>query len=293
MDGQLSEADKNRLERRLKTEPALRETLAGLRATVRAMRSLPQVKVPRNFVLDPKVYSAQRPARASGGFYGILRFGTAVATALFVVSLAGDFLTRSGRQFLAAPQPAEAPAMAEQLQAPTDTPGLAEFAAPAEEAEATALGGSPTPPTGVFLEGPGTGGGGEPPVGGAGGGEPEQAAPAPDLATAQASGEDSRLAETGTPEAALLAAEMDGSETPAAEATPAGSPKAAETETPTPQAQADVPPEAPPETRQAQPEAVVPAAQPVDWLRAAQIVFGALAVGLGLAALWHRSRGGL
>jgi hypothetical protein len=312
LDDQLPQAEKARLERRLQAEPALNETLAGLRATVRAMRGLPQVKVPRNFMLDPATYGAVRPARAFGPLYGLLRLGTALATALFVVAVAGDFLARSGVQRLAAPAEAPAPAevsrsvdatptealAAAQALVPTPTAEVLGLASPAEAeavteepaAEEGDTAAAPTPPTGLYLEGgggegqPGIGGGGEG-APGVGGGGAEGTETPPELAAAPPTMD---VAAESTVEARLAAADSAVSETSAPEATQTV--KSAGTETEPAPAVAEGLPEAPAESAAPQPEAVTTVPQPFNWLRAAQIAFGALAVALGLAALWYRAR---
>ncbi len=53
LDDQLVPAEKAALEARLAAEPELRTTLRELRLTVRALRALPPVALPRSFVLTP------------------------------------------------------------------------------------------------------------------------------------------------------------------------------------------------------------------------------------------------
>src|SRR3990172_6267390 len=52
LDKQLSPAEKAGLETRLEREPELKAALDDLRMTVRALRSLPAVKPPRNFTIS-------------------------------------------------------------------------------------------------------------------------------------------------------------------------------------------------------------------------------------------------
>jgi hypothetical protein len=94
LDSMLTPAERASLETRLEGEPALRDRLEGLRWTVQVLADLPEVEVPRNFILSPSMVSAPRPAvqprqRRSSPAFG---WATAVATLLFLFILAGDFL---------------------------------------------------------------------------------------------------------------------------------------------------------------------------------------------------------
>ncbi len=91
-DGQLTPAERARLEARLAVEPTLRKRLEGLRWTVAALGGLPEVELPRNFILSPAMASTPRPAarprrRPTAPVFG---WATAVATLLFLLLLAGD-----------------------------------------------------------------------------------------------------------------------------------------------------------------------------------------------------------
>jgi hypothetical protein len=92
LDGQLTPAERARLEARLAVEPALRKRLEGLRWTVAALAGLPEVELPRNFILSPAMASTPRPAARSRRRPTAPVFGwaTAVATLLFLLLLAGD-----------------------------------------------------------------------------------------------------------------------------------------------------------------------------------------------------------
>ena len=61
LDGELGERERHDLEGRLATDAALRQTLDELRATVELVRSLPPLKAPRSFSLDPRVYGRRAP----------------------------------------------------------------------------------------------------------------------------------------------------------------------------------------------------------------------------------------
>jgi len=92
IDNQLSPAEKAALEARLAKEADLQATLTDLRRTVRALRSLPAVKPPRNFTLTPE----QAGARARRGpLFPVFRLAAALCTVLLVLAVARDY-TASG-----------------------------------------------------------------------------------------------------------------------------------------------------------------------------------------------------
>jgi len=139
LDGRLERTEAARLEARLSQDPQLRFELQELRATVRALSSLPQVRPPRNFTLQP-----QAVGRRTG--YPLLQLGTALATLSFLVVVGADLLggevaqpTQLADQLLAAPaaQPeaaAEAPALDQSLELVPEATPAAEGAAGAEGA---------------------------------------------------------------------------------------------------------------------------------------------------------------
>lgn len=91
LDGLLPLDEQAQLEARLAREPALRDRLEGLRLTMEALAGLPEVEVPRNFILSPSMVAPQptpRPRRRRTA--PILSWATAVATLLFIFVLAGD-----------------------------------------------------------------------------------------------------------------------------------------------------------------------------------------------------------
>jgi len=99
LDHQLSAAEKAKLEKRLAREPELKSALADLRMTVRALRTLPTVKPPRNFTLS----RAQAQALQRPGLTPVLRLATVFAALALVVVVAGDLLGSGFRN--AAPAP--------------------------------------------------------------------------------------------------------------------------------------------------------------------------------------------
>ena len=58
LDDELSVSERNELEQRLSIDEDLRAELESLRETVNLVHSLPYLKAPRNFTLDPNVYGS-------------------------------------------------------------------------------------------------------------------------------------------------------------------------------------------------------------------------------------------
>lgn len=96
IDGELSASEQEALEQRLSTDEGLRTELDSLRETVELVQSLPLLKAPRNFTLDPTVY-APTPKSKTVSFISrktVWRLGTAAGIAasfllVFVVILMG------------------------------------------------------------------------------------------------------------------------------------------------------------------------------------------------------------
>src|SRR3972149_2384482 len=86
LDNQLPPAEKARLEARMEREPELKTALDDLRMTVRALRSLPIVKPPRNFTLTPELARAVTAPQRS---FPALRLGAAVGPVGVVVVVGG------------------------------------------------------------------------------------------------------------------------------------------------------------------------------------------------------------
>ena len=154
LDGRLERSEAASLEARLRQDPQLRLELQELRATVQALSSLPLIRPPRSFTLQP-----QAVGRRTG--YPLLQLGTALATLSFLVVIGADLLVNRGAQptqladqLLAAPaaQPeaaAEAPALDQSLGlTPEGTPAAQEAAgahvAPEDNNQAQAESAVPT-----------------------------------------------------------------------------------------------------------------------------------------------------
>ena len=60
LDGQLTPRELTHLETRLSSDPELRTALEELRQTRGVLRSLPKLRVPRNFTLSPEMVGIRR-----------------------------------------------------------------------------------------------------------------------------------------------------------------------------------------------------------------------------------------
>ena len=130
IDGELSPAEMERVEKHLQGCRACSESLATLRQTVALVKELPLVPAPHSFAIRPAVIRA-RPSLAPPAWgYGLLKGATALAALLLVLLVGGDLALHVIGAPLAAWAPA-APA-AEVALAPTYEPSVAP--APAEEA---------------------------------------------------------------------------------------------------------------------------------------------------------------
>jgi anti-sigma factor RsiW len=80
LDDGLSFAERARLEARLETDPQLASALQALAQSRAALRQLPQRRVPRNFILTPKLAGVRPPLPRS---YPIFRFASTLAALMF------------------------------------------------------------------------------------------------------------------------------------------------------------------------------------------------------------------
>jgi len=87
LDGQLSQAKKTRLEARLKSDPALTAALEELRQTRNLLRQTPRRRVPRNFILTPKMAGIRPPVPRA---VPVLSWASAIAVLLFIISLGSN-----------------------------------------------------------------------------------------------------------------------------------------------------------------------------------------------------------
>jgi hypothetical protein len=94
IDDQLSGTEKAALTARLAHDNELQTTLAELRLTVRAMRSLPQVRPPRSFTLTPAQAGLTAPGRRP--FFPALRFAAAISAMALVMVIVGDVAVTTG-----------------------------------------------------------------------------------------------------------------------------------------------------------------------------------------------------
>ncbi|MDP2994328.1 MAG: hypothetical protein Q8N46_04310, partial [Anaerolineales bacterium] len=91
LDGQLSQAEKTRLEARIQLDPALAATLADLRQARAILRRTPKRRLPRNFTLTSKMAGIRPPVpRLVPAF----SWASAVAMLLFVCTLGTNLLGR-------------------------------------------------------------------------------------------------------------------------------------------------------------------------------------------------------
>lgn len=107
IDGQVSEAERARVERHLARCAHCAKSLESLRWTVGLLREVPALPVPRSFAVKvaPAVERAI-PFWQRDWVYGSLKAATALATILFILVLSGDLLTQlSFRAFAPAVAP--------------------------------------------------------------------------------------------------------------------------------------------------------------------------------------------
>jgi len=289
LDGELSPAEKARVEQHLQECEACAQNLAALRQTVSLLKELPTKRAPRSFAIRPVTVKAKRAAAPPAWGYGLLKGATVLAALLLVLLVGGDLAIH----FVGAPLVYWAPgAPAEEIaMAPAFEPSMA----PAPEEEQAILGHDkteePVPPT-----------------------NQEEPAASMEAADDYQSGEEPPLEEEGagtgtveTPPAALAtptaAATVGQTSEPTAQPAPETAPveateerEAAPSPTSTPQALAMA--EAPQRegeveyARGAQPEKE---ALPFSALRLAELVALAVLVLLGTATVvsaWLRRRSG-
>ena len=153
LDNQSSQADRQRLDARLKNEPELRGLLAELSQARTLLRSLPARKAPRNFRLTPEMAGIRPPIPRA---FPVFRFASALAAVLLFFAFAANltFPALSALQ-AAAPAPAmPAAGLASKFAAPLQpaapaagieaAPTLGDAAALQPAATSAGIGGGPT-----------------------------------------------------------------------------------------------------------------------------------------------------
>jgi hypothetical protein len=89
LDGQLSQAEMTRLEARLQSDPGLASALADLRQARAILRRTPKRRLPRNFILTPKMAGIKPPVPR---LVPALSWASAVAMLLFIFTLGANLL---------------------------------------------------------------------------------------------------------------------------------------------------------------------------------------------------------
>jgi len=90
LDGELGKAESKKLETRLANDPQFASALNDLRSARGILRKLPKRKAPRNFTLTRQMVGLKPPLPRG---YKFVRFSTAFATVLLVISFAINFLS--------------------------------------------------------------------------------------------------------------------------------------------------------------------------------------------------------
>jgi hypothetical protein len=137
IDGQLATGERAMLDERLSREPDLHSTLDELRSTVALLHDLEPLAPPRSFALDPAAF-APRPSR----LFGWLRLGSTLASVLLALTFAIDFVG-SSRGGGAASSPINAP-QAASGGAPSQRTAFSTTDSTAEQAPAAPAAAAPT-----------------------------------------------------------------------------------------------------------------------------------------------------
>lgn len=153
LDKQLKPGEIARIEARLVKEPGLKAVLEDLRRTRTLLQAAPRARAPRNFTLRPEMVGQTR--NLGTRLVPAFRLASVIASLLFVLVVAGDFLgvgqLRSGAmEEMAAPQlrmvkEAEADLQMEAVEAPAAEAPVAEMVGEAGEVAATNLETEDTP----------------------------------------------------------------------------------------------------------------------------------------------------
>lgn len=92
LDGELSPAQFRKIETRLSSDQNLRAALEELRNTRRTLCMAPRLRAPRNFTLTPELAGVRQSAPR---LFNAMRLVSVVASFLFVVTVAGDYLANN------------------------------------------------------------------------------------------------------------------------------------------------------------------------------------------------------
>ncbi len=102
LDGQLTQSDLQRVEKRLLSDEQFKRTSQELAYTKRMLRSLPKIRAPHNFMLTPERVKKTAKRQFFQPAWGLV---SAVSTFLLVVIFAGtSILPRLGASLAAAPE---------------------------------------------------------------------------------------------------------------------------------------------------------------------------------------------
>lgn len=87
LDNALTAAERERFEKQMAGDPALRDEMERLRTLKIQMRAMPRRRVPRSFALDPALYGRLKPQPLMRA-YPVLRGATALTAFLLIFTLA-------------------------------------------------------------------------------------------------------------------------------------------------------------------------------------------------------------
>jgi hypothetical protein len=130
LDNQLGNQERERLEARLKIDPALQKELNELSQTRSLLHNMPKIRAPRNYYINPQAVSKTVEGRLPVRWAPVMGIVSAVATILLVMVIFGDqFLTSTTPVALAPAAPAESVSVQKEVQrseAASTTPTEAE-----------------------------------------------------------------------------------------------------------------------------------------------------------------------
>lgn len=118
LDGEINRKERERIESRLSQDKGLQEIYEQLRNNRAVMRSLPQLRAPRDYTLTPEMVGQVLEPRQ---LFPVFRLATVLATVLLILFLFGDFylvryppaIARISLQSMEAGEQIQAPAVVE------------------------------------------------------------------------------------------------------------------------------------------------------------------------------------